>query len=151
VDGSALTNVAVSGANVSGNIAGNAANVTGTVAIANGGTGATTAANARTNLGLGSAATLTAGTSASNVVQLDGSGKLPAVDGSALTNLATSAVNWAVPGAIGSLTPNTGAFTTLATSGNVGIGTASPNYLLDVFGSGATLSIATPDEAYTSA
>lgn len=41
----------------------------------------------RTTLGLGSAATLTAGTSASNVVQLDGSAKLPAVDGSQLTNL----------------------------------------------------------------
>ncbi|MBQ6503093.1 MAG: hypothetical protein IJI57_04170 [Flexilinea sp.] len=36
----------------SGSISGNAANVTGTVAIANGGTGATTAANARTNLGI---------------------------------------------------------------------------------------------------
>jgi hypothetical protein len=37
--------------NVTGNVSGTAANVTGTVAIANGGTGATTAANARTNLG----------------------------------------------------------------------------------------------------
>jgi hypothetical protein len=44
-----------------------------------------TAATARTNLGLGSAATLTAGTSANNLVQLDGSAKLPAVDGSQLT------------------------------------------------------------------
>jgi hypothetical protein len=35
----------------SGSCTGNAANVTGTVAVANGGTGATTAANARTNLG----------------------------------------------------------------------------------------------------
>jgi hypothetical protein len=35
---------------VSGNITGNAANVTGTVAVANGGTGATTAATARVNL-----------------------------------------------------------------------------------------------------
>jgi hypothetical protein len=42
--------------NVTGNVSGNATNVTGTVAIANGGTGATTVANARTNLGLGSLA-----------------------------------------------------------------------------------------------
>jgi len=41
----------------------------------------------RTTLGLGSAATLNAGTAASNVVQLDGSARLPAVDGSQLTNL----------------------------------------------------------------
>lgn len=42
---------------------------------------------ARTNLGLGSAATLNVGTSANNVVQLDGSAKLPAVDGSQLTGI----------------------------------------------------------------
>ena len=47
------------------------------------------ASTARTNLGLGSASTLTAGTSASNLVQLDGSAKLPAVDGSQLTGLAS--------------------------------------------------------------
>ena len=41
----------------------------------------------RTTLGLGSAALLTAGTSANNAVQLDGSSRLPAVDGSQLTNL----------------------------------------------------------------
>lgn len=44
--------------NVTGNVSGTASNVTGTVAIANGGTGATTATNARTNLGLGSLAVL---------------------------------------------------------------------------------------------
>jgi hypothetical protein len=42
----------VSGAKVTGNIAGNAANVTGIVALANGGTGASTASAARANLGL---------------------------------------------------------------------------------------------------
>lgn len=41
----------IAGADVSGNISGNAANVTGTVAIGNGGTGATSAAAARTALG----------------------------------------------------------------------------------------------------
>lgn len=42
---------------------------------------------AQTNLGLGSAAVLTAGTAASNALQLDGSAKIPAVDGSQLTNI----------------------------------------------------------------
>ena len=41
---------ALAGSKITGNISGNAANVTGTVAVANGGTGATTAANARVNL-----------------------------------------------------------------------------------------------------
>lgn len=52
---------------------GTAANVSGTVAVANGGTGATTAANARTNLGLGAAATkaVTDNTSASAVPSTD--------------------------------------------------------------------------------
>lgn len=45
------------------------------------------AAAQRTTLGLGTAATLNAGSSAGNVVQLDGSARLPAVDGSQLTNL----------------------------------------------------------------
>ena len=45
------------------------------------------AAARRSTLGLGSAAVLTAGTSANNAVQLDGSARLPAVDGSQLTNL----------------------------------------------------------------
>lgn len=44
----------------------------------------------RSTLGLGSAAVLTAGTSANNAVQLDGSARLPAVDGSQLTNLPSS-------------------------------------------------------------
>lgn len=45
------------------------------------------AAALKSNLGLGSAAYLTSGTSAGNVVTLDGSAKLPAVDGSQLTGL----------------------------------------------------------------
>ncbi len=54
----------VSGSKVTGNISGNAANVTGTVAILNGGTGATTAAGALTNLGAQSAANLSTDLSA---------------------------------------------------------------------------------------
>lgn len=46
-----LSALSLPGSQVSGNISGNAANVTGTVAIANGGTGATTAANALIALG----------------------------------------------------------------------------------------------------
>jgi hypothetical protein len=45
------------------------------------------AATARTTLGLGTAATLNTGTSAGNLVVLDGSAKLPAVDGSQLTGI----------------------------------------------------------------
>jgi hypothetical protein len=41
----------IPGADIDGDISGNAANVTGTVAVENGGTGATTAAGARSNLG----------------------------------------------------------------------------------------------------
>lgn len=48
----------VSGSKVTGNISGNAANVTGTVAVANGGTGATTASAALTNLGAQASANL---------------------------------------------------------------------------------------------
>ena len=44
----------------------------------------------RTTLGLGTAAVLNVGTSANNIVQLDGSARLPAVNGSQLTNLPTS-------------------------------------------------------------
>jgi hypothetical protein len=42
---------------------------------------------ARSNLGLGTAATLTAGTAANNAVQLNASAQLPAVSGALLTNL----------------------------------------------------------------
>ena len=52
------------------------------------------AATARTNLGLGTAATLDVGTSANNVVQLDGSAKLPALDGSQLTGIVAASATY---------------------------------------------------------
>ncbi|HWU01080.1 MAG TPA: hypothetical protein VN229_25800, partial [Terriglobales bacterium] len=57
------------------------------IQVSSGGTGAADAATARSNLGLGSAATRNVGTVANSVIQLDASGKLPAVDASALTGL----------------------------------------------------------------
>ena len=54
-----------------------------------------TGATARTSLGLGTAAVVDTGTSASNVVVLDGSARLPAVDGSQLTNLASGGISQA--------------------------------------------------------
>ena len=47
----------------------------------------------RTTLGLGTAAVLNVGTSANNIVQLDGTAKLPAVDGSQLINLPSGGVS----------------------------------------------------------
>jgi hypothetical protein len=85
----------IPGADISGNISGNAANVTGTVAIANGGTGQTTAANAINAL-LPSQSTnsgkflTTDGTSASWAT-ISGSGTVTSVDVSGgTTGLTTS-------------------------------------------------------------
>ena len=50
--------------------------------------------------GLGTAATLNVGTSANNVVQLDGTAKLPAVDGSQLTNIDAASPGFAIAMAI---------------------------------------------------
>ena len=50
--------------NVTGNVSGTSSNITGVVSLSNGGTGATTASAARTNLGLGSLSTLSTITSA---------------------------------------------------------------------------------------
>lgn len=61
------------------------------------------AAAQRTTLGLGTAAVLNVGTAANNIVQLDGSAKLPALDGSALTSvpLDTGALETALDTALG--------------------------------------------------
>jgi hypothetical protein len=50
--------------------------------------------------GLGTSSTLDVGTSANNVVQLDGTAKLPAVDGSQLTNIDAASAGFAIAMAI---------------------------------------------------
>jgi hypothetical protein len=66
---------------IQGSISGTAANVTGTVAVANGGTGATTASDARTNLGLGTIATQSAGAVAITGGSITGITDLAIADG----------------------------------------------------------------------
>ena len=55
--------------------------------------------------------------------------------------------DWASPAAIGSTTPAAGAFTTLSTSGNLGVGTASPAAKLAVVGTGYSPAITLTDGA----
>lgn len=66
------------------------------------------AAAQRTTLGLGTSATLNVGTAANQVVQLDGSAKLPAVDGSQLTNIPRGAAS------LGTITTTSGTTQTLS-------------------------------------
>lgn len=68
------------------------------------------------NLGLGTAASLNVGTSANNIVQLDGAAKLPAVDGSQLTNLPASGGGAYVSADGGLVTGVTGYYTVMSNS-----------------------------------
>jgi hypothetical protein len=69
--GTATASTTIPGSAISGNITGNSANVTGIVAVANGGTGATTAASARTALGATTKLTGTLNFSATTVASIN--------------------------------------------------------------------------------
>jgi len=89
------------------------------LSIANGGTGASSASAARTALGLGTAATQNVGTGANNVVQLDASSALPAVDASSLTDIPLGSVSFSITtGIVASGTTQAGA-TALTSDMNV--------------------------------
>jgi hypothetical protein len=131
----------LAGSKVSGNITGNAANVTGTVAIANGGTGATTAALARTALDVptrtgtdasgtwGISVTGNAGT-ATNGVVTTGSYSNPAW----ITGLAGSKISGDITGNAANVTgtvavANGGTGQTTYTNGQLLIGNTTGNTL----------------------
>ena len=91
-------------------------NVTGTdatkLAITNNLSDLNSASTARTNLGLGTSAVIDVGTGASQIVQLDGSSRLPAVDGSQLTNLPSSGGGFTYSAIVTGDSPVSGAVST---------------------------------------
>ena len=106
-----------------------AGNVSGTVAIANGGTGATTAPTALTNLGAYPATNPSGYTSnTGTVTSVAGTGT---VSGLSLSGTVTTSGNITLggsldlssPPAIGATAPNTGKFTNLEVTGTVKLGT----------------------------
>jgi len=90
------------------------------LAIAQGGTGATTAAGARTNMGLGTIATQNANAVAITGGTVDGA-VIGGVTPAAGTFTALSSTSGALNGTIGATTPAAGAFTTVTATTPVGV------------------------------
>ena len=112
---------------IQGDISGSAGNVSGTVAVANGGTGATTASDARTNLGLGTIATQNASAVAITGGSITGITDLAVADGgTGASNAAQARINL---GAVG--LSDTQTLTNKTISGSANTLTNIPNSALD--------------------
>ena len=99
------------------------------------------AGTARSNLGLGSAATLTAGTAAGNVVTLDGSARLPAVDGSQLTGISGgggSSLSYGTGWVQGYTVPPTGATPASLDFSTAGAGADGDTFTITINGTPTT-------------
>ena len=112
---------------IQGSISGSAGNVSGTVAVANGGTGATTAADARTNLGLGTIATQNASAVAITGGSISGITDLAVADGG--TGASSASVARSNLGAVG--LSDTQTLTNKTISGASNTLTNIPNSALD--------------------
>ena len=154
VDGSQLTNVTSTD--------------TSKLAIASNLSDLNNVATARTNLGLGTSAVIDVGTGASQIVQLDGSSRLPAVDGSQLTNVtSTDTSKLAIANNLSDLN-NAGTARTnlgLGTSAVINVGTGANeivqlngssqlpavdgSLLTGISGGNPTVTAASPSGAYT--
>lgn len=86
------------------------------------------ASAARTTLGLGTAAVVNTGTSAGNAVILDGGAKLPAVDGSQLTNLPTGSSAWEIGDVKLRYSSTAGTGWLLMSDGTIGNGASGATY-----------------------
>lgn len=105
------------------------------------------ASSSRGNLGLGTAAVLNTGTSAGNAIVLDGSARLPAVDGSQLTGLPAGYTGWQISD--GSNLENIASTNTVtfAGSGAASVAYNTSNNTLTVTGTDTTYSAATTGAA----
>jgi len=112
----------LAGSKITGNISGNAANVTGTVAIANGGTGATTASGARTALSVPS----TTGSGASGTWSIDVTGNAGTVTNGVYTTGSYSNPSWITSLAgskiTGNISGNAAGLTSTLSTGTGGTG-----------------------------